>query len=297
MATVPLFRDYAGSWENLSLPMKKRATAVTMRSHLRYLTRSDVLGDQPVSDMTWKVIQGVFTTASREMAPKTLRNYWSTLHLVLQQAMRDGHLVAVPSPDLPRNSRKPQPFYTLAHMQAILSGAKGADLAFAWVLAETGARIGETLGLKIGDLDSQRRSLRIERDIYRGSEDTLKTDSSERVISVSPQFVRKMEPVFKGRAKEAFIFATRTGSPWWPTPAQEALTRVMEMQNVPSYGFHAWRRGNITHSSKTLEMPESILAARVGHVPPSMTLGVYCQNLENVDREWAQKIGDSLSIP
>lgn len=296
MATpVPLFSDYARSFEQQVLPMKKPATVATMQSHLRFFAQPDVFGRLSMAAIDRSAVQTVFAGLHTSLAPKTLRNRWSTLHLVLEQARQDGFLAVVPSPTLPRNSRKPQAFFNLSQMRSIIGALSEPYATFAAVLAETGARIGEVIGVRELDIDLENRTMSIAQDIYRGREDTTKTDSADRTLSLSSFLSEKLHKhLTRGLRKSGYVFQNRSGKPFWPHEAQKPLSRVMEDLRIAPAAFHAWRRGNITYAGKVLGMPEPLLAERVGHRMPGMTFGVYVQPMPGYDREWAEKLGAAL---
>lgn len=287
-----LFGDYASRWADLTLPMRKPATAATQRSHVTWFSRPDVLGSVPVQKMDWAATQRAFTSCRGECAPKTLRNRWSTLRLVLEQARLDGHISVVSTPTLPRNPRKPQPFFTAQQMSRIIAALNGDMRVFASLLAETGARIAEVIGLQPQDFTGQ--TLHIQRDVYRGVDDTVKTQAADRKLSLSSFMTEKLAPLLDGLEPTAYVFHTRNGTPWWPTEVQNQLNRVMQDLAIPRAGFHAWRRGNITLAGKILGMPEPLLAQRVGHTLPSLTFGLYSQEVDGYDLEWAEKIAAHL---
>lgn len=290
-----LLAEYANRWADLTLPMRKPATAATQRSHVAWFTRPDVLGGCPVTGLDWMTTQRAFTNCRTECSPKTLRNRWGTLRLVLEQARQDGHISVVSTPKLPRNPRKPQPFFTAEQMRSIIHALDGDLQVFASLLAETGARIGEMLGLQPQDFDFKTRTLHIQRDVYRGIDDTVKTQAADRKLSLSSFVAEKLAPLLKSLEPTAYVFHTRNGTPWWPTEVQKLLDRVMSDLAIPRAGFHAWRRGNITLAGKILGMPEPLLAQRVGHTLPSLTFGLYSQEVDGYDREWAEKIAACLS--
>lgn len=295
MSSPLLFVDYANQWASLTLPIRKPSTAATQRSHVAWFTRLDVLGACPVSGLDWMKTQQAFTNCRTECSPKTLRNRWGTLRLVLEQARADGHISVVSTPKLPRNERKPQPFFTAAQMRAITHALSGDLHVFALLLAESGARIGEMIGVQRQDFDLKTRTLHIQRDVYRGADDTVKTRAANRKLALSHYLTEKLIPLLASLEPTAYVFHTRNGTPWWPTEVQKALDRVMQDLSIPHAGFHAWRRGNITLAGKILGMPEPLLAQRVGHTLPSLTFGLYSQEVDGYDREWAEKIAAHLS--
>jgi integrase len=294
-ASPILFSAYAEQWASLTLPMRKPATAATQRSHVSWFSRPEVLGSVPVREMDWATTQRAFTACRSECSPKTLRNRWSTLRLVLEQARMDGHITVVSTPTLPRNPRKAQPFFTAEQMRLITRSVSGDLHVFCCMLAETGARIAEMIGVQPQDFDLAKRTLHIQRDVYRGADDTVKTNAADRKLSLSSSLAEKLAPLLRSLEPTAYVFHTRNGTPWWPTEVQKLLNQVMEDHKIPRAAFHAWRRGNITLAGKILGMPEPLLAQRVGHTLPSLTFGLYTHEVDGYDREWAERISAHLS--
>lgn len=65
-------------------------------------------------------------------------------------------------------------------MKTLLRAAQDTDLYALWeLMATTGVRVGEALGLRWGHLDLDARTLRVNRTIYRGQSCLPKTDVSE----------------------------------------------------------------------------------------------------------------------
>ena len=112
----------------------------------------------------------------------------STLSKSLKQAVRWRLVplnvcVAVVLPRITKPEIQP---LDAQQMKALLRAAQGTDLYALWVLmATTGVRVGEALGLRWEDLDLDARTLRINRTVYRGQTCLPKTDSSRRTIKLS----------------------------------------------------------------------------------------------------------------
>jgi integrase len=71
---------------------------------------------------------------------------------------------------LPRITKREIQPLDAQQVKALLKAAQGTDLYALWVLmATTGVRVGEALGLRWEDLDLDARTLRVNRTIYRGA--------------------------------------------------------------------------------------------------------------------------------
>lgn len=292
------FSDYSTQFEQTVLPLHKPATVVTVRSHLKLL-RSRI-GDLPVDALPYARLQSLFTSLSGAMMPKTVRNIWGSLHLVLNQARREGLISAVPEIKLPKNRRHEQERLTVDQMRAIITAAPEPENVFYRLLAETGMRVGEALALTPADLDLEKQTLTVSKSVFNGQLQEPKTDSAVRTMSLSTKLCSRLSSCScfvntPDSVNNGFVFRTRTGRPWWPGDVLKTLRNHSILANVKPMGFHAWRRGAIT-ALADLGMPEPILAYRVGHRLPGLTMGLYYQpDPEDLkDREWVEKFAEAL---
>lgn len=287
MAEVTL-TEFIDRWETQVLSLKKPSTVASMQGHLSYI-RSRF---SSFSELTYPRIQSFATDLAKSKSPKTTKNYWATFHLLLAQAQREGLVSDYPKPVLPKAVRPEQEWLTADQMKKIISCSEEPYATFLYLLAETGMRIGEAVGLKWGDINGL--TCNISRSVYQGRAGTPKTSSSYRSLGVSNLLSCKLAGwrKFCDSSPDSWIFGTSNQTPWWP---RELYTRRL----LPNYGwcgikpvgFHAWRRGNITMCAN-IGVPEAVIAQRVGHKIPTITLGVYCQKVE--DKEWVEKISSIL---
>lgn len=277
------FKEYCQQFEEQILVLKKPATQVTVKSHIRAM--NPALGDLSLP-LDYQSIQKFFTGLAKVRSPKSLRNLWSSLHMILAQAKREGLITEIPKPVLPKMVRVKQDYLTVVQMREILAYLEEPQKTFFYLLAETGLRIGEAIGLQAGDL-LEDGSLDIQRSVYNGESQTPKTPSAIRVITLSEYLFNRLKELTKGRESSGYIFRTRTGKPWWPSDIQRYLLKPI--------GFHAWRRGNASIMAK-LGVPEKIAAVRLGHQIPGLTFGLYAQIEPGDDKPWVEKIRKELGI-
>lgn len=140
------FGEYAKTWAETVLPLSKPATVTTVKAHLRKLI---AVCDHPL-DSPSTAYQLFFTALSRELAPKSVRNIYSTWHLVMTAALRQDVVSKIPVVVLPRSQRPEQDWLTLQDMRKLVSPPSNLRPLLA-LLAETGLRIGEALGLQTQD--------------------------------------------------------------------------------------------------------------------------------------------------
>lgn len=235
----------------------------TMSSHIR--TIESGLGSRPVTGLDYKTIQGFFNALAETRKPKSVRNVYGTLHVVLAQAHREGVIPSVPAPKLPPSPQTPQRFFTVSQMRRIISASN--HKAFWWLLAETGVRINEALSLQPEDLTDV---IRIHRN--------LKTYNALRDVSVSDN----LRVLLGG---ELPFSGCRTV--WW-----NRLQALLHELDIPAAGFHGFRRGTATYLDSK-GMPESLLSQRMGWKKPGM-LQLYSQKQKHLDKPWAEMLSLEL---
>lgn len=121
-------------------------------------------------------------------SPASVLKMHSTLSKALKQAVR-WRMIPInvcQAVVLPRITQPEIQPLDADQMKALLKAAKDTDLYALWALmATTGVRVGEALGLRWDDLDLKARTLRVNRTLYRGVTCLPKTDSSRRTIKLS----------------------------------------------------------------------------------------------------------------
>jgi integrase len=88
-----------------------------------------------------------------EYEPKTTRNLWATLRLILDVALTQGFVdKLIPKPKLPRASKKKPRYFRLADVAEIIATSQSESRVFYWLAAETGLRAGELAALRLADV-------------------------------------------------------------------------------------------------------------------------------------------------
>jgi len=147
----------------------KPSTVRAAESHLsQHIIKR--LGNLPLQQANVKHLQAfVTTTAATGVTRKTLENILQTVFSILRTARMFGHTIPpVKRADLmlPREEAKRDVrFLSAKDVGQIITRAKEPYATMFAVLGMTGCRAGEMLGLKIGDLDFNRKVIYIRRSI------------------------------------------------------------------------------------------------------------------------------------
>jgi integrase len=155
----------------------------------------------------------------RVLAPTTAVIALITLNLVCRYAMRRDWLATNPVARLELGEK---PHWTPGRVGVLEGGdlAKVLDRSGSYrplfeVLAYTGLRIGEALGLTWADVDFDRNVLRVHHQLSRYREHArLKTNAANREVLLAPAIIRLLREKWVGspfKSGDDFVFTTRKG--------------------------------------------------------------------------------------
>ena len=167
------------------------------------------------------------------------------------------------------------------------------------LLLAGGLRIGEALGLAVGDLDAKHSLVRIECQLGRdGARTPLKTEESQRAIDIPPQLMKRLLALVAERGQlfnpSALVFASRNESGLVRKVAREALKRAVKAAGLapPEPTLHDLRH---SHASMLIALDVSVVDVqrRLGHRKPDTTLRVYAHQWKYREARRSQ-IGQQL---
>jgi integrase len=234
------------------------------------------------------------------LSPRTVEY----VHAVLRKAFRDAIVVdqillsnPVERAKRPRKARsEPGRVWTATQLRTFLDTARRHRLfAFYRLAAYTGARRGELLNLRWRDVDLDLAQVRITGSaaVIAGQriEGTTKSGRS-RTVSIDADTVQVLRDHRKRQTEERlrvgpewrgtddYVFSTAWGEPIHPDTASSLMTKLINTHNdrqdepLPHARLHDLRH---VHATTLLlaGVPVHVVAARLGHADPSITLRVY----------------------
>jgi len=288
----PYVYQFIRRYEDEVLELKKPSTVNLWRKY--YQEMIQVFGFVRMQELDRQVLQPYFTALSKRLAPSSVKGQWVALCAVLNYATEEGLIDEYPRVNLPKIYRTPQDYWDISDMRKMIQHTTGKLHTFIILLSETGCRVGEALGLQGADIDEVNKNLSIKRTIYDGRPNAPKTESSYRQLAISDKLCYALCSLKHPSKPESYLFRTSLGNPWRPSFILRKMNKLYDRLHMPHKGFHAFRRGNITHLHYNLEIPEKIIGQRVGHLSSGMTLGVYVQPMIGRDKKWIEKIAESL---
>ena len=182
-------------------------------------------------------------------------------------------------------------------MREILESTPDKYRVLFQVLALTGARTGDVLGLQWKHVDLDKAQLRIEQSFWRGLLVAPKTRDSVRTLNISVVLVealRRHRDVSDKKTSNDFVFCKKDGSPLHPDVLRKdvlypVLDRLRIARPLGTSGFHAFRHsvGSLINAETgNLKLAQKLL----GHSNINMTVDVYTHTSQESEREAARAV-------
>lgn len=178
-------RAYAKSWQSIqvSSPSTGRIVDNALRLHIL-----PILGDHRLATVRRSHVQAmVKELESKRLAAGSIRNIYEVAARVFDSAVEDRVIPFTPCRriTLPKDDKGEVVPPTLEQIHAVRDNLDERWRAIPLVLAGSGLRIGELLGLGVYDVDYLRRTIRVERQrLQSGELAPLKSKTSRRTVPV-----------------------------------------------------------------------------------------------------------------
>jgi integrase len=269
-------------------PSTKRALESSIRAHL-----IPQLGQIPITLITTKHVQDLIGTMLHR-SRGTRENVVDDLFRILEEAR---HLYpgvpALKKRDLKFGLKKPgegKPFVlSPGQVKKILVAVTGRKIwdAFFTLLALTGLRASEILGLRVEDVDFDNNQIHVRQAAWHGQIQTLKTEESDNCVPMPPVLREKLLKHLEGHSHQ-LLFVNRRGRPYSRNKVvQTVLHPLLDELGIAHKGkragLHAFRH---CLSSLLLQSTGVAVAQRqMRHADPATTLGFYGHVLDDNHRE------------
>lgn len=247
------------------------------------------------------------------LADSTVRTTYTVLRAALDGAVRDGLLARNPAAVVrrPGVARTEARHLSAAEVVALLEAASTSRHHTALALiAATGLRRGEALGLRWGDVDLPAATLTVRATLGRvAGALTLtepKTARSRRTVPLSPGLVamlrahrlRQLEDRMRAAnvwTETGHVFATETGQPVDPRNLLRALTVAAGVAGLPDVGVHTLR-----HSAAVTWLEAGVHTKAVsdllGHSSIAITGDVYGHTSDDTARAAIAGLSTALGV-
>jgi len=279
--------EYLDRWLERVKGTVSERTWETYEWHVRRL--KEAIGGLPLAGLTAGQLQDAL--AALEGTPLTRKKIIGTLKTALRRAVAWGDIQDDPTKGLllPRVPRKRYRVLAREDWVKLLEAAKGLKhYPLIRLLAVTGMRLGEALGLKWADVDFERGTVTVRRSVdvrkrrFKPEGDETKTPASERTVRLDRETLDVLAALKREQARgrvaflrqeDALVFGDGT-RPMSEVKARLALKRALKRAGLPDIRLHDLRH---TVASLLLDAGVSVttVADLLGHSTPATTVGIY----------------------
>lgn len=302
------FRQQAERWlEHMRTRKRKPVKPATLAGWESCLNKRllNELGDVLLADLNNQVVKNLVAKMLDEgLKSKTVREHFCVVRSVVASAIRTDGEQMFPRRwnydyiDLPLIRNQRCPCFTSEIVSQILQRSKGWHRVLFALLAGTGLRIGEALGLEIKHLSSDRRVIRVEQSVWRGNVQAPKTPYAVREVDVAEELAEMLRQ-FIGSRQEGFLFRGRGNNPISSQSdiLRQVLHPILAGLRQEKAGFHSFRRFRVTHLRKN-RVPDSLIQYWIGHSPKTVT-DKYTKISDELHfrRECAEQVALGFEIP
>jgi integrase len=231
---------------------------------------------------------------------QTVRNSWVLLSSILESAVEYGYLQANPARGVrfPQKALKQKPRLIAGDdFGKLLKHLNEPHRTMVSLIAATGLRVGELLGLRWGALNLEIGSLAVRESVYEGKFQSPKTQRAFRTIPLGPHAVKALVAHRDRVARQGpadLVFGNRKGG---PLRESKVLTKVLQPAAVDAgLGRVTWHQFRHIHSSllNDLNVPSKIAQEQLGHASISTTLGIYTHAIPASHRDAVEAVEERL---
>ncbi len=277
----------------------KLSTRATYESALK-LHILPAFGDSPLRDVIPLQIENFVQSKLKSgLSSKTARNLLVLLQGIFSLALDDDLIEKSPIRERhkPVVERVEKPVWSPKQVKQILENVPERYGVFFQVLALTGVRAGEILGLQWKHVDLTKEQMRIEQSLWRGQLIAPKTKGSIRTINLGAVLVsalKRHREAAECKKPNDFVFCKKDGFPFDPDVLRKdvlypTLDRLGISRPSGASGFHAFRHsvGSLINAQTgNLKLAQNLL----GHSTINMTADVYTHVSRESEREAAQAV-------
>jgi len=306
-------------WRETTLAASSRSEATKAQyTHLAKRTESGDFGSITLNRLKPTDVEAlILDLRAKELSDSTIRSTFGVLRTALDVAVRDGLLATNPAAQVKRPGieRQRSAYLSADQVRSLLSAADERGLRYATALrliAATGLRRGEALGLKWSDVDLDAGVLRVERTVSRVGKSvvssTPKTARSRRTVPLSPSVTamlkahRVKQDAERAAAEqhglwrdEDLVFCTHFGGVVEPSSLLREVRLAADEVGLPkNTGVH-----DLRHAAATLMLESGIhikaVADILGHSSVSITGDIYAATSDDMAQKAVDALSDALS--
>ena len=317
-AENPTLSDYLTRWLTDSVRGTVKQPTLENYEYVVRVHLTPALGRVKLRGLTPARVQALYRAKlDSGLSPRTVQLIHTVLHKALKQAVRwemvAKNVAGAVSPPRPKKAaeKKVKPL-TREQYLALREAARGERLEALYVLAVTaGLRQGELLGLRWEDVDLERGTLYVRRQLTRTKMDGLTFTepkwNGQRSVMLTEDAVTALRRHHLRQAEErmklpaglwqdtGLVFTSGTGNPLdVGNMTARSFRPLLERAGLPRIRFH-----DLRHTCATLlllaAVSPKVVQERLGHRDISVTLGTYSHVLPDMQEAAVKALDDLLA--
>jgi integrase len=278
--TTATFREFAERWIEQCRTRKRKPIKPSTLCNWESILDNHVLpclGSTPLSSVDNRAMRTLVEgLVQKRLSPQTIQNVVQVAKLAKASAVDENGEQLYPTKwnsafiDLPQvdPTKTRRPTFTGAEVTEITKAATGRLQMACVLLAASGLRAGELLGLEIRHFDGS--AITVDQSVWDGKTQEPKTPNAYRVVDLHPDVANLLKQ-FIGDRTSGFIFETSSGRPVTQTNMlKRELHPLLKTVGISKRGFHCFRRFRNTHLRKSA-CPDSLIQFWLGHSGKTMT--------------------------
>lgn len=179
---------------------------------------------------------------------------------------------------MPREGvRTEQRFFTDEEVRKIIANAPEPLATIVAVTAVLGLRIGETLALRISDVDFKHKVVRVRQTVDAATRTVcgVKSRASSADLPMPKELEARLRTHLQRGQKGKLLFVNRRGRPFSANKLREKqLHPLLVRLGIPRGGFHSMRHGAASALLADGATP-AVVQRQLRHSDPRITLGIY----------------------
>jgi integrase len=190
---------------------------------------------------------------------------------------------------LPEKEKAKPQFLSGREIRKLINASRGVLRTILIVLALTGLRINEVLGLRAEDIDFENKVIHVTKSAYNGTLGTPKSKASAADIPLSAALAKELRKHLKSKHYRknslGVLFANRRLRPYSDNKLREKHLRpLLKSLGMKAVGFHAIRHG-VASELINSGTPITAVWDQMRHSDVRVTLGIYGHVIGNTQRK------------
>ena len=303
-------------WQTSRLQMsdRKGSTKELYRNLANTHLANSTVGQMPLGEIRALHLTRFFSALSGDhMSDSTKRNIYTVARALFEDAVSDGLIARNPMLTVkrPKAKKSEAKYLTAEQVSQVLGQLKDSrHLSAIALIAFTGMRRGEALGLEWANIDFDKRVMKVRATLNRVNGKLVrtepKTQNSRRDIALTEQAIEILKAQKLRQSQERlragskwtptnYVFTTETGGPVDGRNLLRSFQEACQRAEIHGMGIHGLRHFAATFLLDS-QVPILVVSRILGHSSLAITADIYGHVIEETAREAMESLGSKLSF-